>query len=80
MKTMTTAATTEHNTQRNAIVPTDIKETDIKTDNEITEMKLVDESIPWDVRRMRKEESGGELKGCRQMMVVCLTKRRMVLW
>ena len=54
MKTMTTAATTEHNTQRNAIVLTDIKENDIKTDDEITEMKLVVQAIPWHVRTMTK--------------------------
>ena len=46
METMTTAATTEQkNTQRNAIVPKDINETDITTGNEITEMKLLEQAF-----------------------------------
>ena len=48
---MTTAATTEQNTQRNATVRTDIEETDIKTDNEITEMKLVEQAFFYVTQR-----------------------------
>ena len=52
METMTTAVSTKQkNTQGNAIVPTDIKETDTKTDNEITEMKLVEQAFIYVTRR-----------------------------
>ena len=63
--TKETMAAKQNNTQGSAIAPTDIEKTDIKSDNEITEMKLVEQafiylnqrSIPWEVRRMRKEVS-----------------------
>ena len=51
IETMTTPAATEQNTQRNAIVPTDIKETGFKTDNEIIEMKLVEQAFMYVTQR-----------------------------